>query len=381
MGSSLAFWLSRDPGFSGRIIVVEPDPTYAHAASSLSNSSIRQQFSQPVNIAISRFAAEFIHDFRSFMEDDAAPEIMLQSFGYLYLADTPQFAAHLEKQVTLQNREGVATQLLSPDKIAERYPFYALDGILCGSINTVDEGYFDGATVFDWFRRKARERGVEYITDEVAALEHRGGRIERVTLKGGARISPGTFVNAAGTCGAQVAAMAGLALPVEPRRRFTWVFDSPPARDFGQPVPLTIDPTGVHVRSDGQWFLAGAAPDEDSAVDPDDFTMDHALWEERVWPILATRIPAFEVAKVKNSWVGHYDFNTFDQNAIIGADEELANFLWCNGFSGHGLQQAPAVGRGLAELILHGRYQTLDLSPLGSARIAEGRPLTEGAII
>ena len=381
MGSSLAFWLSRDPGFTGRIIVVERDPTYARAASSLSNSSIRQQFGQPVNIAISRFAAEFIHDFQDFMEDDAAPGIMLQSFGYLYLADTQQLAARLEGQVDLQNREGAATRLLSRDEIAARYPFYALDDILCGSINTVDEGYFDGATIFDWFRRKAQARGVEYRADEVVALHRNGARIESITLKGGGRISPGVFVNAAGTRGAQVAAMAGLTLPVEPRRRFTWVFDSPPAREFGQPVPLTIDPSGVHVRSDGQWFLAGAAPDDDTPVDPDDFTMDHALWEERVWPILATRIPAFEVAKVKNNWVGHYDFNVFDQNAVIGADAELANFLWCNGFSGHGLQQAPAVGRGLAELILHGRYQTLDLSPLGPARIAEGRPLTEGAII
>lgn len=381
MGSSLAFWLSRDLGFSGRIVVVECDPTYARAASSLSHSSIRQQFGQPVNIAISQFAAEFIHDFRDLMEDDEAPEVMLQSFGYLYLADMPQFAAHLEGQVALQNREGAATRLLSRDELAARYPFYALDDILCGSINTVDEGYFDGATIFDWFRRRARARGVEYVTDEVVALEHRGARIESVTLKGGGRISPGVFVNATGTRGAQVAAMAGLSLPVEPRRRFNWVFDSPPARKFGQPVPLTIDPSGVHVRSDGQWFLAGAAPDEDIAVDPDDFTMDHALWEEKVWPILANRIPAFEVAKVKNSWVGHYDFNTFDQNAVIGADTDIVNFLYCNGFSGHGLQQAPAVGRGLAELILHGRYQTLDLSPLGPARIAEGRPLTEGAII
>ncbi|MCC7321435.1 MAG: FAD-binding oxidoreductase [Rubellimicrobium sp.] len=382
MGSSLAFWLSRNPDFRGRILVVERDPTHAQAATSLSNSSIRQQFGQPVNVQISRFAAEFIRHFADYMEDDSAPAVTLHSFGYLYLAADEGFAASLGRDARMQNSLGTPTRILTPDEIAAQYPFYALDDILLGSINTMDEGFFDGATIFDWFRRKARARGVEYVTDEVTALDRAGGRITGVRLASGARVAPGVFVDAAGTRGAQVAAMAGLSLPVEARRRYTWVFDSPPARAFGQPVPLTIDPTGVHVRSDGHYFLAGCKPQgADPAVDPDDFAMDHSLWEEWVWPVIASRIPAFETARVINAWAGHYDFNTLDQNAILGPHPEVGNFLFCNGFSGHGLQQGPAVGRGLAELVMHGRYATLDLSALGYDRIAAGRPLTEGAII
>jgi glycine/D-amino acid oxidase-like deaminating enzyme len=109
--------------------------------------------------------------------------------------------------------------------------------------------------------------------------------------------------------------------------------------------------------------------------------MDHELWEDKVWPAIATRIPAFERVKLRNSWVGHYAYNTLDQNAIVGPHPDLPNFLFANGFSGHGLQQAPAVGRALSELVIHGAYQTLDLSPFAWARIARNEPLLERAVI
>ncbi len=379
IGSSAAFWLTRNPAFQGRVLVVERDPKYEFASTSHTNSCIRQQFGSEVNVLISRFGAEFVHNFKAYMEDEAAPDILLHSFGYLYLADTPAFAEVLRDNAAMQNRLGAATRILTPDEIAADWPFYDLDGILCGSHNPVDEGYFDGGTIFDWFRRKARARGAEYIHNTVTGITREDGRVTAITLASGETIGAGTIVNASGPRANLTAQMAGLAIPVEPRRRFTWIFQA--ADPLPKDLPLTIDPSGVHMRTDGKYYMCGCPPDEDPAVAFDDFSMDHHIWETKVWPAIATRVPAFEKVKVLNHWVGHYAYNTLDQNAVIGAHPEVPNFLFCNGFSGHGLQQSPAMGRGISELILHGAYQTLDLNDLGYDRILANRPLLERAVI
>lgn len=379
IGASCAWWLARDPDFKGKVLVIERDPTYEFASTSHTNSSIRQQFGSEINIRISQFGAEFIHNFKEFMGVPDAPEITLQSFGYLYIADTPAFAETLRASAALQQSLGAGTRILTPDEIAAQWPFYNLDGIILGSHNPVNEGYFDGGTIFDWFRRQSRALGVEWRTGEVTGISREGGRVTGVTLADGGSIACGTLVNASGPRAALTARMAGLDLPVEPRRRFTFVFDA--AEPLPADLPLTIDPSGVHMRSDGRYYLCGCPPDLDPAVDFTDFTMDHEIWEEKVWPAIATRVPAFERVKVINHWVGHYAFNTLDQNAIVGPHPDLPNFLFCNGFSGHGLQQSPAMGRGIAELVTHGGYRSLDLSPLGVERIIENRPLLERAVI
>jgi len=173
--------------------------------------------------------------------------------------------------------------------------------------------------------------------------------------------------------------MAGIDLPVEARKRYTFIFDA--AQPLDRDLPLTIDPSGIHMRTDGTYYLAGCPPDNDPAVAYDDFVQDHALWETKVWPILAHRIPQFEAIKLINSWAGHYAFNTFDQNAILGPHSRVENFLFVNGFSGHGFQQSPAMGRGTAELITYGEYRSLDLSPFNYARIDRGEPFIEKAVI
>ena len=173
--------------------------------------------------------------------------------------------------------------------------------------------------------------------------------------------------------------MAGLDIPVEPRKRYTFIFDAEQPLD--RDLPLTIDPTGVHMRTDGQYYLAGCPPDVDVPVDYDDFVEDHNIWQDKVWPIIATRIPQFEAIKLINSWAGHYAYNTLDQNAILGPHNEVKNFLFVNGFSGHGFQQSPAMGRGMSELIVHGEFRSLDLSPFGYERIANGQPFVEKAVI
>ncbi len=379
MGSSAAWWLSRDPDFDGTVLVVERDPSYEGSSTAATNSCMRQQFSNEVNIRISQFTAEFVRTFPEWFDDPEVPELATHFFGYLYLADTEAFAESLRANQRLQASWGAGTRILSPDEIAESYPFYNLDDIVCGSHNLVDEGYFDGGTMFDTFRRQARRNGVEYCADEVVAIGRDGERVTSVTLASGAVVACGTVVNAAGPRAAEVAAMVGLELPVEPRKRYSFVFQA--AEPLDRALPLTIDPTGVHCRSDGGYYQAGCPPEDDHAVDADDRAVDLDVWEERIWPVLAHRVPAFERIKWVNKWAGHYAYNTLDQNVIVGPHPDLENLIFMNGFSGHGLQQSPAIGRGVAELITHGEFRAIDLSPLGMQRIVENRPFVEAAVI
>lgn len=380
MGSSTAWWL-RKLGFDGSVLVVERDQSYEWCSTAHTNSCIRQQFSTELNIRISQFGAEFVNNIRSFMGDDPrVPEMPIHSYGYLYLADNDAFAATLRANQAIQAKVGAATRILTRDQIAEAYPFYHLDDILLGSINTVNEGYFDGASIFDWFKRQAREKGVEYVANEVVEMARAAHGIVSVTLKTGQVIGCGQVVNASGPRAAATAAMAAITVPVEARKRFTYIFKAETPLD--RQLPLTIDPSGIHVREvGGGTYMAGGHPDHDPAVAFDDFTMDHSFWQDHVWPVLATRIPAFEAVRVQSEWAGHYAYNTLDQNAIIGPHPEVPNFLFLNGFSGHGLQQSPAMGRAMAEWICFGAYRSLDMGAFSYDRIARGVPVLETAII
>jgi glycine/D-amino acid oxidase-like deaminating enzyme len=379
-GSSIAWWLSRDPAFDGSILLVERDLSFEFAATSHTNSCIRQQFSNTTNIQISQFGAEFINNFQSYFDHDPrVPDIPIQSFGYMYLANTAADAENLRQSQVVQAQLGAGTRHMTAAEIQAEYPFYNVDDITAGNHNTANEGYFDGGTIFDWCKRVAQEKGAEYVQNEVVTINRQANRIHSVTLASGETLSCGLLVNCTGPRGAHTARMAGIDLPVEPRKRYSFIFDAeqPLERD----LPLTIDPSGVHMRSEGRYYLAGCPPDDDAPVAYDDFNQDHSIWQEKVWPILAARVPKFEAIKLINSWAGHYDYNTFDQNAIIGPHHEVENFLFANGFSGHGLQQSMAIGRGLAEFITYGAYRSIDLSPFAYKRIAEGNPLVEKAVI
>jgi glycine/D-amino acid oxidase-like deaminating enzyme len=382
LGSSVAWFTATNPDFDGSILVVEKDPTYEFTSTVHTNSCMRQQFSNEVNIRVSQFAADFVKNFREYMGgDERVPHPILQSYGYMYLADNAEFAATLKEGQGIQAKLGAGTKHMTAEEIKADYPFYNLDDILVGNHNLIDEGYFDGNTLFDWWKRSARERGVEYLTNEVVAMTKStdGSKVESVTLASGEVVSCGTVVNCSGPRAALTAAMAGIDIPVEPRKRYTFIFDAETPLD--RDLPLTIDPSGVHMRSEGTYYLAGCPPDDDPAVDFDDFVQDHSIWEEKVWPVLATRIPAFERIKLINSWAGHYAFNTFDQNAIVGPHSKVTNFIFVNGFSGHGFQQSPAMGRGVSELLTYGEYRTLDLSAFGYERIENCEKFPEKAII
>jgi glycine/D-amino acid oxidase-like deaminating enzyme len=368
MGSAAAYFL-RELGFDGSVLVIERDGTYAQSSTALSASGIRQQFSSPLNVKISQFGAEFIK---------AAPErwgvdLNLRENGYLYLANTPEGSAVLRENHAVQVAEGADMALMDPATLAEKFPHLRLDDILLGSHGQANEGWFDGVGLMQGLRTG------EYISDEIVGIKTAGGKVSSVKLASGRAVECGVFVNAAGPRAALVAGMAGIDIPVEARKRTNFLFDcmEPPEGD----LPLMIDPSGVWCRPEGKHFLTGCSPANDPAVAFDDFEPRHAEFEEIIWPALAARSQNFEAIKQIRFWSGHYAYNTLDQNAVVGPHPDIPNFLFANGFSGHGLQQAPAVGRALAEWICHGEYQTLDFSPLGYERIITNTPLLERCVI
>jgi glycine/D-amino acid oxidase-like deaminating enzyme len=377
-GSSLAYHLAADAGFKGRVLVVEKDLTYARAASTLSASSIRQQFSSEINIRVSLYGIDFLRRGREILAVEGdAPDLTVREGGYLYLA-TPAGADTLRENNALQTRLGADVALLAPDALVKRFPYFNVDDLALASLGLSGEGWFDGYALTQAFRRKARSLGVVYREAAVTGLEREGGRVAAVRLDDGARVACGAFVNCAGASGARaIAAMAGFDIPVEARKRTVFQFF---CADPIPGLPLTIDPSGVWLRPDGEGFIGAAVPEIDDHA-PDDFEPDWTQFEEQIWPALAHRIPAMERLKPGRAWAGHYDLNLFDHNAIVGRAPGLENAYLAAGFSGHGLQQAPAVGRGLAELVAHGGYRSLDLSDFAFERVAAGRPILERNVI
>jgi glycine/D-amino acid oxidase-like deaminating enzyme len=377
MGASAAYWLTRmQPGLS--VTVYERDPSYAQAATALSAASIRQQFSTAVNVRISRFGIEFLKEFTDWL-GPAAGDPGLRENGYLFLATTEDGAAVLRRAQAVQVAEGAATVLLDRAGLAARFPWVETGDITLGSFGPEREGWFDNMGLLWGFRRAAQAQGARFVTAEVAGLEHAGGRVTGVTLADGSRAACGTAVMAAGTRAAGLLRAMGEDIPVEPRKRTVFVVDAPEAR-FPQ-APLLIDPAGYWARPDGRHWLCATVPEHDPACALDDFDPSHGDFEEAIWPLLYARMPAFETAKVLRAWAGHYDYNTFDQNALAGPMPGWQNLLLLNGFSGHGLQQSPAMGRGIAEQILTGGWQSLDLSDLDPGRVAAGRPVVEEAVV
>ena len=379
VGSSIAYHLASDPGFHGRVLVVERDPTYAKAASALSASGIRQQYSSLINIRVSLHGIAFLREAEDLLAvDGERPAIGLREGGYLTLA-TQEGGATLAENHARQAGCGADILLLDRSALASRFPWLATHDLACGTWGRSGEGWYDGYGLMQAFRRKARALGVAYAHDAVVGLERAGGRITGVRLASGARTACGTLVDAAGASGARdLARLAGVDLPIEARKRCVFTFV---AEDPIEGCPLVIDPTGVYVRPEGTGFICGVQPEADRDPEALDYEVDWALFEEIVWPVLAGRVPAFERIRPGRAWAGHYDMNLHDHNAVLGALPGVENMLVAAGFSGHGLQQSPAVGRGVAELIVHGRFTSLDLGGFDPGRIARGIRLLETNVV
>lgn len=388
IGSSVAYFLMSNPDFSGSVLVVERDPSFAQASTSLSAASIRTQFSNPINVKISQFGLGIIQNFGDLMqvEGQPRPDLNFHEAGYLFLAATEDQAQILRENHQVQRACGADVVLWNAEELAQAFPHLKTDDILLASYGQRNEGWFNNTGLMNGFRTKARALGATVITDEVVAIQRDGDRVSGVTLKSGNTVAAGTIVNASGPRAARTAEMAGLSVPVEPRKRTLFVIDCAKtpegtAQVAGGRLPLMIDPSGVFIRPEGRFFLTGCPPVEDPAAAYDDFTPRHEEFEDIIWPTLAERSPAFEAVKVVNMWAGHYDFNTLDHNLIVGPHPVVRNFIFANGFSGHGLQQGPAAGRAVSELIIYGGFRTLDLTEVGYDRIVENRPFLETAVI
>lgn len=380
IGSAVAYYLTENPDFDGTIAVIEPDPSYDFAQTSRAQNSIREQFSQPVNIAISQHGLDFIEHFHENTQiEGESPELNFRGTGYLFLAANDDDLERFEKQMEVQHEHGAMTRMLTPAQVAEEFPYMDSTQVVGARMGSMREGSFDGWAFFQGYRKRAIHNGARYIKDRVVDIEVADGRVTGVTLESGTVIGAGAIVNAAGPRAKLVAEMVGLDLPVEPRARTSFMFDCRTAIPHN--VPLTIMPEGGHFRREQNHYMCGTSPDVDEAIDYDDWEIRHDEFEEKLWPMLATYVPAFDqIAKV-TSWGGQYAWNTLDHNLIIGPSPELSNFVFANGFSGHGLQQAPAVGRAVNELLVYGEYRTIDMSVLSYERIARNEPFYENVVI
>jgi len=378
VGSSAAFFLAAQPDFQGKVLVLEQDFSYEKCATTLSAASIRHQFSTPENIRLSQFGSHFLKNMADYLTvDGEVPQVSFHERGYLFLA-TASGQGVLQSNHRVQKAEGVDVDLLTPQQLKARYNWMNMDDLVAGSLGNAGEGWLDAYSLMRGLRRKAIALGVTYKQAKLVKLNREGHRIVSATLSDGTTVACGTVINTAGTGATALARTADIALPVEARKRSIFYFTSS-AKLPG--CPMVIDPTGAYFRPEGEGFICGVAPSPDDDPECFDFEVQHQLFDDVLWPTLAARVPGFEALRVQRSWAGHYDMNVMDHNLILGAHPEVENLLFANGFSGHGLQQSPAVGRALSELVTYGGFRTLDLQAFGWDRVLKNQPLFEINIV
>ncbi len=370
-GSAAYHLLTREPGL--RVAVVEPDPTYEFAASSLSFGGVRVLFSQEENIQMSQYGHEFYGDFaRLTAVDGEAAALDFHRQGYLFIATEADAARDLEANFALQRRLGCAVEMLDGAGLAARYPSLRTSDVLA-AVLAAQDGWIDPNGALVGLRRKAHALGARYRAARVVDLAHDGSRIQGVVLDDGDRLEAEWVVNCAGAWAGGISAMVGMEIPVVPLSRTNFHFD---CRERLEPMPLLRDIPGSGFRPEGASYICGYT--DFARVGRFDFEPRYEVFENHLWPGLAHRVPAFEAVRVQSAWAGHYAYNQFDGNLVIGPwIGGLENFLVATGFSGHGLQHAPAVGRALAELILDGAFQSIDLKRFTYQRIVDETPYPE----
>lgn len=374
VGSSVAYFL-RELGFAGSVTVVERDPTYQRSSTALSAASIRTQFGTPVNIRMSLFGVAFIRSLKDRFGPDA--DIGFVERGYLFLGG-PDTVATRRAGVDMQRGEGADVIALTPAETKARFPWLNVDDLGIATTALRHEGWFDAWSLLSLVRRGARDRGVTYVEAHAERIEVANGQVTAVRLADGTAIPADWCVIAAGPASGALVKPLGIDLPVSPRKRTVFSIKAPLERAG---FPMLFETSGAWMRPEGEGFICGIQPPSDK--DPDatgDFEPAYEILEDLLWPALAHRIPVLEQLRLERAWAGHYEMNTLDHNGVIGRHDEIANLIFATGFSGHGLQHAPATGRGVAELIIDGRFKSIDLSPLGFQRIRAGTPLVETVV-
>jgi FAD-dependent oxidoreductase domain-containing protein 1 len=373
IGSSIAYNLLND-GFSGKVVIFEKDGMYEFASTPRSAGGFRQLFTTAINIQLSKYSLEIYKNFSKTMADDGEEmEIDFKQRGYLFLA-TEDMMPRFKKHLKLQHENGVSSQLLDKNELLNIIPELNIDD-LAGGLYCQESGYLDPYSVMQGYIKCSKKLGAEYIYEEVESLLTEQDQIKGVRLENGSEFFAPIVVNCAGAWASILSEKANLPLPVVPLPRQVFQFDiEKPLQKY---LPLTMDPTGVYFRHEGEKFISGYAEEIEPKID---FKWRRSAFIEYIWPVLANRIKNFENAKVESGWTGLYDFNTKDHNAILGEYPTMKGYYVAFGFSGHGMQQAPAVGKGLSELIRTGKYETMDLTPLRVERFAENQLVIEDAI-
>lgn len=376
IGSSIACYLGL-AGAGADVTVIEPDPTYQLAATPRATGTIRRTFTLPEKIQMSAYAQQVYSDFETFTAIDGKDGVDVQFHrgGFLYMAWGNDEVAYLERAHAKISEHYPSIELLSGSEISALYPSIDTSDVDIG-LFARDDGWIDPASALWGYRKKAQSLGVTYLSDRVVGFQYDKHRIHAVELENGSPIAAEMVVNCANCWAADVAAMVGMKIPIEPLQRMTYYFET---RDEIEPLPLTRDINGISVRPEGTGYITGMT----NFNQPYGFNwdLDYDWFDEAIWPQIAKRIPTFESLKMKSCWAGHYDMNTFDGTTILGPwTGGIDNFYVTAGFSGHGLQQAPAVGRAMSELLLDGRYQTIDLTRLGYQRVLDETPLIDEGI-
>ena len=378
IGSAAAYFLAR-AGNAGNIAVIEPDPSYALATTPQGAGGVRQLFSVRENIQMSQMSLAFYKTFdRDMAFADFQPDIAFREQGYLFTVGSDG-VNDLQRNHARQTALGVRTELLDVDALATRFPSIGRDDVAAACYSG-DDGWIDPQAALQGFRKHSEHLGVTYINARVTGLSSEKNLVTAATLDTGDRVDGTIFINAAGPWVAVIADMLGVDLPVQPmcRLQHYWLCDAEI-----ESLPLVKDESGMFFRPEGEGF-AGGCPSFDIAPG---FVQDFHrgffanYFEDVVWPLLATRLPAFEAIKLQRSWGGHYAQNLLDGNMIIGRfSSRHDNIITACGFSGHGIMHAPAVGRALSELVLHERFETMDLSAFGIERVWNNQPLPENGI-
>lgn len=375
MGSATAFYLmAADPTLE--VAVVERDPTYARASTTLSVGNVRTQFSLKENIQISLYTLQVLSRFEEDMAvNGQQPKIYFRQEGNLFMVDTAGEAAALQA-LKIQKELGCDVKWWSPETIRRNYPLYEPEKFSGGTFGPRD-GYIDPYALLMGYRAKARSLGATYVQDEVIRIEKARKRVTGTELASKGLLNAACVVNCAGAWAADIAGTAGVKLPVMPIKRQIFALDT--AVKPGSPLPLTVLPSGLYFRSEtGGLILLGKSLPEDPIGF--NFTWDDKRFLERLWPELTEFVPPFDRLKLMRGWAGLYAVNTLDGNAIIGQWPELKGLYLATGFSGHGLQQGPAAGRYLSELILE-KPLSLDLSIFSPQRILDNRALSENGLV
>lgn len=374
VGSCTALFLARA---GVEVTVVERDPSYEDASTTRSASAIRQLFHLGVNVAMSRYGYGFFSDLATSLPEVLGADIDFTDRGYLVLA-TPDAMARLEEAYRRQLDNGGEVVLLAASELAARFPWLKADDLGGAILGVGGEGWFEPRKALDAVRRGAETAGADFVQDEVIGIDVEDASVRRVRMASGDALECTIVVDAAGPKAAAVAALAGVEIPIESRKRTVFVFR--PSESVGE-LPNLVDPTvagrGMYMRPYDDAFMAVTAPPPERDPDTSDLEPDLDLFDEVLRGALAHRIKGFEHVDVVETWAGHYELNTFDQNAIIGPHPDVAGLYLACGFSGHGVMHAPATGRGIAELVTMGAYQTLDLSAFSVDRIARGDKLDD----